>query len=253
MSGAERATSPRDKTRKSNLARLHPPPIHERIGTPVRSPVPNRATRRLPAEASGPNDRPPCPRRLCLRPRLQFEFDRETRQCDARHPPFSTAFSIRLDSLRSISSPISVDRPLLFLPFFPSLSVGRSAEIFPGREKIQVGGERSAAGRGERCKEQPSSIQLVEAGVNLERERESVREIGCEAWGSRIGELIEPRDLSRIFRASVCAFFRFLPCSFVLPVFFLAGAAGGGVVVSRRGRGLASSRCVLLLLLLSFL
>lgn len=151
-----------------------PSPIHERIGTPVRSPVPNRATRRLPAEASGPNDRPPCPRRLCLRPRLQFEFDRETRQCDARHPPFSTAFSIRLDSLRSISSPISVDRPLLSLPFFSSLSVGRSAEIFPGREKIQVGGERSAAGRGERCKEQPSSIQLVEAGVNLERERERV-------------------------------------------------------------------------------
>lgn len=152
----ERPTPGTKREKPCNLARLSPDPRADRYASSIQ----RRFRTNLSVDCR-PRQAGLTIARLYLRPRLQFEFDRETRQCDAhRSPPLfrfdslrfgsvrfdSVRFgsirigSVRLGSVRFGSVGLLADLGGSSRCFFVCLSVGRSAEIFPGREKIQVGG-----------------------------------------------------------------------------------------------------------------
>lgn len=243
-----RATNPRGKTRKT----LQPcAPLPRSTSGSVRqfdpTPVPNQPKRRLPAEASGPNDRPPLPSPASpvrIRPR----------NATVRRAPFSTAFSLRFASIRfgsvrfgsvrfdsdrfgstrigSVRFGRSSRRSRWIVPLFFRVSLcGKIGGNFPWKGK-DPGRRGRGAWQGEESDARSSlhRSSLLKPGVNRERKRE--REIGCEAWGSWIESSFE-------------SFFRFL---LSCPCLFSCGEAGEGVL-----QGLASSRRQVILVFLFFL
>ena len=236
----ERPTPGTKREKPCNLARLSPDPRADRYASSIQ----RRFRTNLSVDCR-PRQAGLTIARLYLRPRLQFEFDRETRQCDAhRSPPLFRFDSLRFGSVRfdsdrfgstrigSVRFGRSSRRSRWIVPLFFRVSLcGKIGGNFPWKGK-DPGRRGRGAWQGEESDARSSlhRSSLLKPGVNRERKRE--REIGCEAWGSWIESSFE-------------SFFRFLSSC---PCLFSCGEAGEGVL-----QGLASSRRQVILVFLFFL